>query len=148
MAARRRRRGRRLARETAMRLIYEADMAKRPPLELFEIRERELSLDVETAAYARALVESVSANRDDLDAAIGLLTPAWPVDQMARLDVAIMRIALTEIDADETPVAVAINEAVELAKRYCAAGAAPMINGALGSYVRQGAAAPVPDHQG
>ncbi|MYD92366.1 MAG: transcription antitermination factor NusB [Chloroflexi bacterium] len=147
MAARRRRRGRRLARDTAMRLIYEADMAQRPPLELLDIRERELSLDAETAAYARVLVESVSANRDDLDAAIGLLTPAWPVDQMARLDVAIMRIALAEIDAGQTPVAVAINEAVELAKRYCAAGAAPMINGALGSYVRQGAAA-APDPRG
>ena len=137
-----------MARETAMRLIYEADMAHRRPLELLEIRERELHLDNETAAYSRVLVEAITANRDQLDAAIGRLTPAWPVDQMARLDVAIMRIALTEIDAGETPVAVAINEAVELAKRYCAAGAAPMINGALGSYVRQGAASAVPDHQG
>ena len=123
-------------------------MAQRPPLELLEVRERELSLDSETAAYARALVESVSADRDDLDATIGRLTPAWPVDQMARLDVAIMRIALAEIDDGQTPVPVAINEAVELAKRYCAAGAAPMINGALGSYVRQSAAAAVPDQQG
>lgn len=131
-----------------MRLIYEADMARRLPLELLDIRERELSLDAETSAYTRALVESVSARRDKLDAAIGLLTPAWPVDQMARLDVAIMRIALAEIDGGHTPVAVAINEAVELAKRYCAEGAAPMINGALGSYVRKGAASAVPDHQG
>jgi len=59
-----------------------------------------------------------------------------------------MRIALAEIDDGQTPVPVAINEAVELAKRYCAAGAAPMINGALGSYVRQSAAAAVPDQQG
>lgn len=116
-------------------------MARRLPLELLDIRKRELSLDDETAAYSRVLVEAVSASRDELDAAIGRLTPAWPVDQMARLDVAIMRIALAEIDAGETPVAVAINEAVELAKRYCAEGAAPMINGALGSYVRQGATA-------
>lgn len=116
-------------------------MARRPPLELLGIRERELRLDDETAAYSRLLVEAVSANRHELDATIGGLTPAWPVDQMARLDVAILRIALTEIDAGDTPAAVAINEAVELAKRYCAAGAAPMINGALGSYVRHGAAA-------
>lgn len=131
-----------------MRLIYEADMAQRPPLELLEIRERELRLEDETAAYSRVLVDAVSANREQLDAAIGRLTPAWPVDQMARLDVAIMRIALAEIDAGETPVAVAINEAVELAKRYCAEGAAPMINGALGSYVRQSAASAVPDALG
>ena len=131
-----------------MRLIYEADMAQRPPLELLQIRERELGLDDDTAAYSHVLVDAVSANREQLDEAIGRLTPAWPVDQMARLDVAIMRIALAEIDAGDTPVAVAINEAVELAKRYCAEGAAPMINGALGSYVRKGAASAVPDQQG
>ncbi len=123
-------------------------MAQRLPLELLDIRQRELRLDDDTAAYSRLLVETVSANRDQLDAAIGCLTPAWPVDQMARLDVAIMRIALAELDGGDVPVAVAINEAVELAKRYCAEGAAPMINGALGSYVRKGAASAVPDHQG
>lgn len=122
-------------------------MALRRPLELLDIRERELGLDRETAAYARVLVETVSANREHLDAAIGRLAPAWPVNQMARLDVAILRIALSEIDAGQTPVAVAINEAVELAKRYCAEGAPPMINGALGSYVRQGAPA-APDPRG
>ena len=123
-------------------------MAQRLPNELLEVRERELHLDDETAAYARVLVEAVSANQQQLDTAIGRLTPAWPVNQMARLDVAILRIALSEIDAGETPVAVAINEAVELAKRYCAEGAAPMINGALGSYVRQGAASVAPDQLG
>ncbi len=123
-------------------------MAQRTLLELLDIRERELRLDDETAAYARVLVKAVNASRDQLDTAIGQLTPAWPVDQMARLDVAIMRIALAEIDAGETPVAVAINEAVELAKRYCAEGAAPMINGALGSYVRQDAASVAPDQLG
>ena len=123
-------------------------MAQRTLLELLDIREHELRLDDETAAYARVLVKAVNASRDQLDTAIGQLTPAWPVDQMARLDVAIMRIALAEIDAGETPVAVAINEAVELAKRYCAEGAAPMINGALGSYVRQDAASVAPDQLG
>ena len=123
-------------------------MAQRLSIELLEVRERELRLDDETAAYARLLVEAVSANQQHLDAAIGRLTPAWPVNQMARLDVAILRIALSEIDAGETPVAVAINEAVELAKRYCAEGAAPMINGALGSYVRQDAAPVAPDQLG
>jgi N utilization substance protein B len=137
-----------MARETAMRLIYEADMAQRPPSELLNVRERELRLDDETAAYARVLIEAVTARRAELDTAIGRLTPAWPVDQMARLDVAILRIALTELDAGETPVAVAINEAVELAKRYCAEGAAPMINGALGSYVRRDAPSAAPNQLG
>ena len=123
-------------------------MSRRQARELLAIRERELGLDDETGAYARVLVDAVSANREQLDTAIGVLTPAWPVDQMARLDIAILRIALAEIDAGETPVPVAINEAVELAKRYCAEGAAPMINGALGSYVRQVAATAGPNQLG
>ncbi len=143
MAARTRR-GRRLARETAVRLIYESDFTARAAVELLDARRGELHLDAKTLAYVRALVEAVADNRADLDAVIGALTPARPVDQMARLDIAILRIALTEIDAGDVPIAVAINEAVELAKRYCAEGAVRMINGALGSYVRQRTAAAEP----
>ncbi len=136
MAARPRR-GRRLARETAMRLIYESDITKKSPNELLKERRSELNLDQVTYSYLCLLVESVSKRSTELDDKIGKLTPAWPVEQMARLDVAILRIALSEIDAGDVPVAVSISEAVELAKRYCSTGAARMINGALGSYVRQ-----------
>ncbi|HCU73992.1 MAG TPA: transcription antitermination factor NusB [Chloroflexi bacterium] len=136
MAARPRR-GRRLARETAMRLVYESDITKKSPNELLKERRSELNLDQVTYSYLCLLVESVSKRSTELDDKIGKLTPAWPVEQMARLDVAILRIALSEIDAGDVPVAVSISEAVELAKRYCSTGAARMINGALGSYVRQ-----------
>ena len=136
MAARQRR-GRRLARETAMRLVYESDITQKSPNELLEERRSELHLDQPTYSYLCFLVESMSKRSTELDDTIGKLTPAWPVEQMARLDIAILRIALSEIDAGDVPVAVSISEAVELAKRYCSTGAARMINGALGSYVRQ-----------
>lgn len=120
-----------------MRLVYESDIVHRPPTELLDKRGYELRTDDETLAYVRSLVSYVADNKDELDSAIGKVAPTWPVDQMARLDVAILRIAISEIDGGDVPEAVVINEAVELAKRYCSAGSARMINGALGSYVRQ-----------
>lgn len=119
-----------------MRLVYESDIVHRPPTELLDKRGYELRTDDETLAYVRSLVSYVADNKDELDSAIGKVAPTWPVDQMARLDVAILRIAISEIDGGDVPEAVVINEAVELAKRYCSAGSARMINGALGSYVR------------
>ena len=121
------RRGRRVARENALRLLFEGDVAGRC---------EELGLDPRTLAYTKTLVSRVSANSDEIDVIIGRLAPAWPVVQMARLDVAILRIAISEIDDGDVPPTVAVSEAVELAKRYCNDGARRFINGALGTYVR------------
>ena len=119
-----------------MRLVYESDIVHRSPFDLLDKRGHELRSDEETLAYVRSLVRYVADNRDELDISIGTIAPTWPVDQMPRLDVAILRIAISEIDGGDVPDAVVVNEAVELAKRYCSAGSARMINGALGSYVR------------
>ena len=119
-----------------MRLVYESDIVHRSPIDLLDKRGHELRTDEETLAYVRSLVGYVADNRDELDISIGTIAPTWPVDQMPRLDVAILRIAISEIDGGDVPDAVVVNEAVELAKRYCSAGSARMINGALGSYVR------------
>lgn len=119
-----------------MRLVYESDIVHRSPIDLLDRRGHELRTDEETLAYVRSLVRYVADNRDELDISIGTIAPTWPVDQMPRLDVAILRIAISEIDGGDVPDAVVVNEAVELAKRYCSAGSARMINGALGSYVR------------
>ena len=119
-----------------MRLVYESDIVHRSPIDLLDRRGHELRTDEETLAYVRSLVRYVADNRDELDISIGTIAPTWPVDQMPRLDVAILRIAISEIDGGDVPDAVVVNEAVELAKRYCSAGSARMISGALGSYVR------------
>ena len=119
-----------------MRLVYESDIVHRSPIDLLDKRGHELRTDEETLAYVRSLVGYVADNRDELDISIGTIAPTWPVDQMPRLDVAILRIAISEIDGGDVPDAVVVNEAVEFAKRYCSAGSARMINGALGSYVR------------
>lgn len=114
-------------------------MSHQDAARLFDERRHALELDAESRAYAESLVRDVAARIEALDQTIATLAPAWPVSQMARLDVAILRIAITEIDGGEVPPPVAISEAVELAKRYCTEGARRMINGALGTYVRRNA---------
>ena len=136
LVAPRTRRGRHAAREAALRILYEADMSDRDAVELFAARRSELKLDEQANDYAASLVERVAARRDELDAAIAALAPMWPLDQMAPLDLAILRMGLVEIEDPDVPSAVAANEAVKLARNYCDNGSRRLINGALGSYIR------------
>ena len=96
-----------------------------------------MQVDAETGQFVEHLIGCVVAQLPDLDRTIASIAPAWPVDQMARLDVAILRMAISEIDEGSAPTAVIINEAVELAKLYCSESARRFINGALGTYVRR-----------
>ena len=84
--------------------------------------------------FARALVHGVIAYLPYMDRLIARFAPEWPLDQMAVIDRNILRIAMYEfLVTDETPVKVAINEAVELAKVYGSDSAPRFINGVLGT---------------
>ncbi len=125
-----------------MRVLFEAAIRGGDPLDLFTSRQHELGLAAGTRAYAGTLVEEIVARSEDLDATISELAPAWPIAQMAQLEVAILRIGIAEIDSGHVPPAVAINEAVELAKQYCTDGGRRLVNGALGTHVRRRADSP------
>ncbi len=85
------------------------------------------------------LVEGVLARTKALDDLIARYAPEWPVDQMAIIDRNILRIAIYEIATSEnTPIKVAINEAVELAKVFGSGSSRRFVNGVLGSFVAQG----------
>lgn len=90
------------------------------------------------ADYGAAVIRGVVGHRERLDQVIRQIAPEWPVDQMAPIDRNVLRIALWEIGLGEVPVRVAINEAVELARRYSGEGARRMVNGALGAFVNAG----------
>lgn len=88
------------------------------------------------ADFARELVEGVNAHQRQLDELIGRYAPEWPVDQIAIVDRNILRMAIYEILlCDDTPVKVAINEAVELAKEFGSDSSGRFVNGVLGSLV-------------
>jgi len=92
------------------------------------------SVKEEVAAFARELVKGVLENRERIDEVIARAAPAYPVGQLAAIDRNILRLAIQEILMNnETPVRAAINEAVELAKKFGSDNSARFVNGVLGS---------------
>jgi len=129
---------RRRARSLALQILYEVDCAGHPVEEVLARRlERSDHLSETTAAFLRQMVLGAIEHANDLDTMIASCAPDWPVDELAILDRNILRIALWEIKVFTiTPVKVAINEAVELAKRFSSDNAPRFINGVLGTLIR------------
>lgn len=124
------------ARIVALQALFEIDCTGHHPLVVVERRLDEANLSEPGVEFARELVEGVEANQDELDRLIGRYAPEWPVDQIAIVDRNILRLAIYEIMyRDDTPIKVAINEAVELAKEFGSDSSARFVNGVLGSLV-------------
>jgi N utilization substance protein B len=92
-------------------------------------------LPEEARAFARALVNGVTAQMPQWDEQIALCAPAYPVDTLAAVDRNILRLALFELAQADVPVKVAVNEAVELAKMFGGEGAPRFVNGVLASAI-------------
>lgn len=125
---------RRRARRVTLETLYEYDLANHPAFEVFARRLQDHPLESAGVTFARRLIEGVLRHQDEMDALIAHYAPEWPLDQMAVIDRNILRMAIFEFLIDqETPVKVAINEAVELAKIYGSDSAPRFINGVLGT---------------
>jgi N utilization substance protein B len=124
------------ARIVALQTLFEIDCVGHESVTVIERRLQETTLPESGVEFARDLVQGVGRHQQRLDDLIGLYAPEWPVDQIAIIDRNILRIAIFEIVVcDETPVKVAINEAVELAKEFGSDSAGRFVNGVLGSLV-------------
>ena len=122
------------ARSLALQVLYEVDIANHPPAEIFKLRLEESPLTEDLADFARQIIFGILPLTSTLDRLIGKYAPEWPLDQIAAIDRNILRMALWEFAAfRETPLKVAINEAVELAKLYGSESAPRFVNGVLGS---------------
>ncbi len=122
------------ARALALQVLYEVDMANHPPAEVFKERLEEAPLTPELSDFARQIIFGILPITALLDHAIAKYAPEWPFDQIAAIDRNILRMACWEFAVfHDTPVKVAINEAVELAKQYGSDSAPRFINGVLGS---------------
>lgn len=125
---------RRRARRITLEALYEVDIAEHPPGEVLQRRVNENPMEKAGVAFASRLIQGVVTHQEGMDRLIERYAPEWPLDQMAVIDRNILRIAIFEfIISDETPVKVAINEAVELAKTYGSDSAPRFINGVLGT---------------
>jgi transcription antitermination protein NusB len=122
------------ARALALQVLYEVDMANHSPGEVLKLRLEEFPLTDDLAEFARQIVFGILPLTHELDQLIAKYAPDWPLDQIAAIDRNILRMALWEFAIQgETPIKVAINEAVELAKQYGSDSAPRFINGVLGS---------------
>jgi N utilization substance protein B len=91
----------------------------------------------EVGEYAKELYEGVTKNTDEIDEIISSFSNGWKLNRIPKVNLSILRLAIYEIKYIESvPRSVAINEAVELAKKYSGKEDASFINGILGSYVR------------
>jgi len=129
---------RRRARRVTLEVLYEYDIAQHPPGEILQRRLQANQLESSGAEFASHLVQGTLKYIEGMDVLIARYAPEWPLDQMAVIDRNILRIAIFEfIASEETPVKVAINEAVELAKTYGSDSAPRFINGVLGTLAEQ-----------
>ena len=122
------------ARALALQVLYEVDVANHVPGEVFTARLEETPLTDELSEFARQIIFGILPSARELDQLIARYAPEWPLDQIAAIDRNILRMALWEFAVfHETPIKVAINEAVELAKQYGSESAPRFVNGVLGS---------------
>jgi N utilization substance protein B len=114
------------SRERALSLLYEAELKGESPTAVLA------ALPVPPDPFARALVEAAEANREACDSLLAAASVGWPIDRMAVVDRLVLRLGVTELlDPDGPPVAVVIDEAVDLAKVYSTEESGRFVNGVL-----------------
>jgi N utilization substance protein B len=125
---------RRLARVAALQTLYEVDCSQHDWQSAFASRMAEQPLPKGAEEFARELVEAVVLNQTAIDELIGRIAPEWPLDQTAVVDRNILRMGIYEVlYSTSTPLKVAINESIELAKLFGSDNSTRFINGALGT---------------
>jgi transcription antitermination protein NusB len=124
------------ARGIALQVLYEYDLTAHPLGVSLEARFVDEIVDDQILEFSRQIVNGVVPIIPTLDSVIAAHAPDWPLDQVAIIDRNILRIALWEFAVSKiTPVKVAINEAVELAKTFGSDSSSRFVNGVLGSLV-------------
>ncbi len=135
---------RHLGRIIALQTLYEYDFRVQcgdTSVTLADVLARNIDRYADTVddkSFVEQLTAGVSGKAGELDALIQPIAPDWPLDQIARIDRTILRIAVYELTelGDVVPPKVAINEAVELAKAFGSDNSSKFVNGVLGTAYR------------
>jgi transcription antitermination protein NusB len=125
------------ARKRALDVLFEADVRGVDPLDTLSAWvERS---DPPVPAYARDLVSGVAAHQARIDDVLSAYSEDWTLERMPPVDRSVLRVALYELMwCDDIPAAVAIDEAVELAKSLSTDASSGFVNGVLSRVVRDG----------
>ncbi|HET9781966.1 MAG TPA: transcription antitermination factor NusB [Candidatus Dormibacteraeota bacterium] len=121
------------ARELALKVLFQVEGTGDDPEEVLRYHAAENGATEEITSFARALVRGVLDNQERLDTILSDASEHWRLEQMAKVDRVILRIAVYEIAIDrKVPTKAAINESIELAKTFSGDEAGRFVNGILG----------------
>lgn len=125
------------AREIAMNVFYQMAIHEDYASNTFESYMNEVLTEEDDSRYVHAVVNAFSEHMEAIDLVITKYLRGWTFDRLAKLDLSIIRLAVSEIYyIEEVSTAVAINEAVNLAKKFSDNDTPSFVNGVLGELVR------------
>jgi N utilization substance protein B len=126
------------ARECALQMFYEWEMAQRPPASIEENFWKSARGAKSTREFANQLFEGAAARASESDKLLEKFSTNWPLDRMAVIDRCILRLALWELRSGTAPPAVVLNEALEIAKTFSSEDSSRFINGLLDAVLKSG----------
>lgn len=128
---------RRMARELALRLLYQVDIAQIPLEECFAFAVEHMPIDEAGQQFAYELASGTLNDLQQIDSIIARFAIGWPPERQPAPDRNVLRLAIYELlHHPETPPGVVISEAVELAKKYNSDESGKFINGVLASVLK------------
>jgi transcription antitermination protein NusB len=134
---------RKMARETAMKLLYQMDIGGASPEEIIrdynENYEGEGTvLGTDEREYIENCVEGTFKELKNIDKLIERYSKEWKINRIAKVELSIMRLSIYEMaNRDDIPNAVSVNEAIELAKKFGGENSSVFINGILGNIMKE-----------
>lgn len=133
---------RRRARELALQLLYQYELTGASPEAMQAEFEEWRSATESVRAFADLLLRGSLERLEEIDGELGRQTAHWRLERLAAVDRNILRLAMYELlFLTDTPHAVVINEAIEIAKKYGAKDSARFVNGVLDGFVKRRAEA-------
>lgn len=128
---------RKLTREIIMNTLYQMEMHSNFESASYQHYMADNILDEKELKFAKLVVDAFSDNKETVDESIKTYLKGWTIDRISKVDLSIIRVAVTEIlYIEELSTAISINEAVNLTKKYSDEESASFVNGVLGEFVR------------
>jgi N utilization substance protein B len=117
-----------------MQMLFQWDMSQQDPAKLETIFWKGAKGAAQTRTFANQLFEGAARDARELDEIIAKHAANWRLERISTIDRAILRLAMHEMRATDTPAKVVINESVELAKKFSSDEAGSFVNGILDTY--------------
>jgi transcription antitermination protein NusB len=117
-----------------MQMLFQWDISQQDPARLASTFWKGAKAAAQTRTFANQLFEGAAHDAKDLDEIISKHADNWRLERISAIDRAILRVAMHEMRATDTPAKVVINEAVDLAKKFSSEDAGGFVNGILDAY--------------